>query len=208
MKHSYFKIPGWFNYSESYDIIADRISEDGKILEIGSFMGRSTHYLATTLHNANKENVKIYALDTFKGSSEHANLKMPKDFLSIFEKNLKFFIDKDVIEVLQSRSDNKDMIDRFDDEFFDYIMIDGAHEYEAVKKDIENWWPKLKKDGVMFGDDFNLKAVSAATQESFKKLNSKNLGVNQSSEQTWFSGKNIENARSFEKLVPGQNTLL
>ena len=35
-----------------------------------------------------------------------------------------------------------------------------------------------------------------------------NLGVNQSSEQTWFSGKNIDNARSFEKLVPGQNTLL
>ena len=35
-------------------------------------------------------------------------------------------------------------------------MVDGAHEYEAVMDDIENWWPKLKENGVMFGDDFYL----------------------------------------------------
>ena len=27
MKQSYFKIPGWFNYSESYDVIVDEIAE-------------------------------------------------------------------------------------------------------------------------------------------------------------------------------------
>ena len=40
MKHAYFKIPGWFNYSETYDIIVDAIPEDGIIVEIGSFLGR------------------------------------------------------------------------------------------------------------------------------------------------------------------------
>ena len=54
MRHSYFKIPGWFNYSETYDIIVDQISDNGKIVEIGSFLGRSTHYLATSLYNAGK----------------------------------------------------------------------------------------------------------------------------------------------------------
>ena len=52
MKQTYFKIPGWFNYSETYDIIVDQIPDDGKIVEIGSFLGRSTHYLATALVNA------------------------------------------------------------------------------------------------------------------------------------------------------------
>ena len=33
MKHTYFKIPGWFNYSETYDMIVDQIPEDGKIVE-------------------------------------------------------------------------------------------------------------------------------------------------------------------------------
>ena len=57
MKQTYFNIPGWFNYSETYDIIVDKIPNDGVIVEIGSFLGRSTHYLATSLMNANKEQV-------------------------------------------------------------------------------------------------------------------------------------------------------
>ena len=207
MKHTYFKIPGWFNYSETYDVIVDKINDDGKILEIGSFMGRSTHYLATALHNAGKHNVKIYALDTFEGSSEHANLKLPKDFLSMFEENLKFFIDKDVVEVIQSRSDNKDVIDRFENGFFDYIMVDGAHEYEAVKDDMENWWPKLKNDGVMFGDDFYLESVAQAVKEGSESLKTIGYSVNGSTERTWFLSKDGKHNR-FERLIPGQNTLL
>ena len=46
MKQTYFNIPGWFNYHESYDMIVDQIDSNGKIVEIGSFLGRSTHYLA------------------------------------------------------------------------------------------------------------------------------------------------------------------
>ena len=86
MKQTYFNIPGWFNYSETYDMIVDQIPDDGKIVEIGSFLGRSTHYLATSLMNANKEQVKIYCVDTFEGSSEHVSLKLPKDFLSMFNR--------------------------------------------------------------------------------------------------------------------------
>ena len=65
MKHTYFNIPGWFNYSETYDVIVDRIEPNGKIIEIGSFLGRSTHYLATSLFNANKYDVQVYCIDTF-----------------------------------------------------------------------------------------------------------------------------------------------
>ena len=64
MKHTYFNIPGWFNYSETYDVIVDRIEPNGKIIEIGSFLGRSTHYLATSLFNANKFDVQVYCIDT------------------------------------------------------------------------------------------------------------------------------------------------
>jgi predicted O-methyltransferase YrrM len=207
MKQSYFKIPGWFNYAETYDMIVDQIPEDGKIVEIGSFLGRSTHYLATSLYNANKENVKIYSVDTFAGSSEHGNLKLPKDFSHIFKENLKFFIGREMVHVCQGRSDSPEILNKFEEESIDYIMVDGAHEYEAVMEDIENWWPKLKPTGTMFGDDYNLKAVELAVRGGLRKAQSNNYGVNHSSEQTWYCNKSGQNFL-FEKVVPGTNALL
>tara|TARA_Y100001937_G_C6980720_1_gene267560 strand:+ start:33 stop:656 length:624 start_codon:yes stop_codon:yes gene_type:complete len=206
MKQTYFKIPGWFNYSESYDHIVDLIPDDGKIVEIGSFLGRSTHYLATSLMNANKENVKIYCVDTFEGSPEHVNLKLPNNFFSIFKENLKFFIGREMVIPYQGRSDSEDILSKFEDGSIDYIMIDGAHEHEPVLDDIENWWPKLKPDGIMLGDDFGLESVSEAVRQMMTKLKTEGFSVNGSTEQTWFTSKDLH-YKKLEKLVPGINSL-
>ena len=207
MKQMYFQIPGWFNYAESYDQIVHEIADDGKIVEIGSFLGRSTHYLATALMNANKEQVKIYCIDTFQGSSEHVSLKLPKDFLFMFKENLKFFIGREMVVPCQGRSDSQEILDKFKDESIDYIMVDGAHEHEPVLDDIENWWPKLKPEGVMFGDDFKLDSVSEAVKQMMTKLNTHGFSVNGSTEQTWFTSKQ-EHYKKFEKVCPGINTLI
>ena len=207
MKQTYFNIPGWFNYSETYDVIVDRIEPNGKIIEIGSFLGRSTHYLATSLFNANKLDVQVYCIDTFQGSSEHANIKLPNDFYHMFRDNLRFYIGRDMVMPIQGRSDNPDILNKFEDEEIDFIMVDGAHEYEAVKSDIVNWWPKLKPNGVMFGDDFYLESVSQAVRNGTEKLKTVGYSVNGSTERTWFTSKNGEH-KAFERLVPGQNTLV
>lgn len=206
MKHTYFKIPGWCNYTETYDMIVDEIADDGKIVEIGSFLGRSTHYLATALVNANKENVKVYCVDTFEGSTEHSSLNLPKDFLHIFKENLQYFIGRNMVIPCQGRSDLKEILDQFKDESIDYIMVDGAHEYEPVMDDIENWWPKLKPTGTMFGDDYLLESVKQAVSTSLGKLKIEHYGSNQSIEQTWYATKDGNNSR-WQKMVPGQNVL-
>jgi predicted O-methyltransferase YrrM len=206
MKHTYFKIPGWCNYTETYDMIVDEIADNGKIVEIGSFLGRSTHYLATALVNANKENVKVYCVDTFEGSTEHSSLNLPKDFLHIFKENLQYFIGRNMVIPCQGRSDSKEILDQFKDESIDYIMVDGAHEYEPVMDDIENWWPKLKPTGTMFGDDYLLESVKQAVSTSLGKLKIEHYGSNQSIEQTWYATKDGNNSR-WQKMVPGQNVL-
>jgi len=38
---------------------------------------------------------------------------------------------------------------------FDFVYIDGNHDYEFVKRDIELYYPKVKEGGVIGGDDFN-----------------------------------------------------
>lgn len=42
----------------------------------------------------------------------------------------------------------------FDDGFLDWVYIDADHRYEAVKADIDAWWPKIKAGGVLAGHDW------------------------------------------------------
>lgn len=47
----------------------------------------------------------------------------------------------------------------------EFVYIDGKHDYESVKADIEGWWPILAKGGVLAGHDFNNPDVEKAVME-------------------------------------------
>lgn len=53
----------------------------------------------------------------------------------------------------------------------DFVYIDGDHRYESVKKDIELYYPKIKKGGVLAGHDYNYYDVSRAVIEFANKSN-------------------------------------
>lgn len=44
--------------------------------------------------------------------------------------------------------------DQFEDESMDFVYVDGDHSYEAVKRDIALYGPKVKRGGYLIGDDF------------------------------------------------------
>jgi len=60
----------------------------------------------------------------------------------------------------------------FEDNYFDFVYLDGDHSYEAVMVDLEAWYPKLKQFGVMCGDDYGhpsgVGVIKAVTEFSFK----------------------------------------
>nr|QOI90344.1 hypothetical protein HWQ62_00207 [Pyramimonas orientalis virus] len=47
----------------------------------------------------------------------------------------------------------------FENEYFDFIYIDGNHSYEAVLEDLNDWYPKLKQNGLICGDDYTVKPI-------------------------------------------------
>jgi len=51
----------------------------------------------------------------------------------------------------------------------DFVYIDGDHNYEAVKKDLEMYYPKVKKGGLFSGHDYANRApgVVKAVNEFF-----------------------------------------
>jgi hypothetical protein len=43
---------------------------------------------------------------------------------------------------------------KFDDSSLDAVYIDGNHAYEAVMDDLNAWYPKVKKGGILGGHDY------------------------------------------------------
>lgn len=59
----------------------------------------------------------------------------------------------------------------YQNESIDFVYIDGLHDYSSVISDINAWWPKIRKNGILSGHDFNEKkwpGVTAAVKEFCK----------------------------------------
>ena len=42
----------------------------------------------------------------------------------------------------------------FDDCSLDYVYVDAVHDYEGARRDLQDWWPKLRPGGIMAGHDY------------------------------------------------------
>jgi hypothetical protein len=42
----------------------------------------------------------------------------------------------------------------FPSEYFDFVYIDADHTYEGVKRDLHDWYPKVKTGGLFCGHDY------------------------------------------------------
>jgi hypothetical protein len=74
---------------------------------------------------------------------------------AIYEGVLRRFrsgIDSKVVEV--HRQASAECSARFPNDYFDWIYIDGDHQYEFVKLDLEMYLPKVKPQGLIAGDDY------------------------------------------------------
>lgn len=152
MEHFYQNIgEDWFNYPELYQSVVAKFTE-GNFIEIGSWKGRSAAYMAVEIFNSEK-NINFYCVDTWKGSVEHEEMDCIKgdSLYKEFMNNIQPV--SDIIKPIRKSSieASKD----FEDNFFDFIFIDAAHDYESVKQDLLAWYPKLKKGGIFAGHDYH-----------------------------------------------------
>jgi len=47
-----------------------------------------------------------------------------------------------------------DAVKHFEDNYFDIVYIDADHSYAGCLRDIEDWYPKVKKGRFLLGDDY------------------------------------------------------
>jgi hypothetical protein len=154
-KHAEDADLGWG--SLYYDVIPSIINRFSlkTIAEIGvAFAG----HLEAILLNTKIE--KAYAIDPYllfdtstdSFSFENQNYTQANyDELFLFAKSrLDVFGDR--ASFIKDTSTNASKT--IEDDSLDIVFIDGEHTFEALKDDIKNWEPKVKKGGVISGHDY------------------------------------------------------
>ncbi len=156
---TYKDIPGWFDFERAY-LILSMIPNAERIVEVGSWLGKSTVFMAQQLQAREKatgRRPEFYAVDTWEGTpGTDSAVEAAKYGGSVYEAfcaNLGAAEVRDVVIPVLGTSDRAAL--RFLHETVDAVFIDGDHEYGAVKHDIESWWPKVKRDGFFGGHDFS-----------------------------------------------------
>ena len=98
-------------------------------------------------------NIKtLYLVDPWKEYQDGHNYIDQKYQDNAYREVTSLFKKNENVKII--RESSFDAANKFDDNFFDFIYIDGNHDYIEVLKDLRSWYPKLKKFGVMCGDDY------------------------------------------------------
>jgi len=102
---------------------------------------------------------KLYLIDPWMWHAQwHCNdqrnqkkwMQHPDD---IYNSVVSAFEDDDRVVIIRSWS--LDVVGEFEDGSIDAVYVDGDHRYEQAREDIHAWFPKLKNDGFLCGDDMN-----------------------------------------------------
>ena len=67
----------WFSYKKFYKSMVEKFPSCSKFVEVGSWKGKSSAYLAVEIINSKKD-ITLDCVDTWKGSAEHKTDKYVK----------------------------------------------------------------------------------------------------------------------------------
>jgi predicted O-methyltransferase YrrM len=134
---------GWLSDAQGEALFEAARRAEGAIVEIGSWQGRSTIWLAAGAALAGRT---VFAIDPHEGSREEPSAKT----LERFTRNLSDAGLLHVVTPLVMRS--RDAVSRVEEPVH-LLFVDGDHSIEGARLDAEIWLPRLAPGGVaMFHD--------------------------------------------------------
>lgn len=147
-------VEGFLHPLEGYTLmtVAGLSDGEGEVVEVGSFKGRSTCWLAAGLNIFKRG--RVTAIDHFRGSPEHqpgqpyadAAIATFGSTLPVFEQNLKAQGLWDLVNpVIASSLDAAASWSRP----VRVLFIDGHHSYEATRADFEAWQKFIISGGLV-----------------------------------------------------------
>ena len=136
-----------------------RLARPGTIVEIGSFAGNSTIYLALAggeVHAVDPHTPQSMAqIPGTAGSGTQESEQRPShamDPSELFLRNLERFGVRE--RVVYHRATSLKVAEAWSGERVRLLYVDGMHTYEAVQQDYQAWRPFLAEEHVVLFDDY------------------------------------------------------
>ena len=120
--------------------------------EIGVRDGQNAY----RIYNVNTPK-ELYLIDPWETLEEHwsgnkMTIKQKDNYRKSYENTYNVFKNYNNVFIKKKLSVEASL--DFEDEFFDWVYIDGDHRYEHVINDLLHWYPKVKTGGHIAGHDY------------------------------------------------------
>ncbi len=150
-------IHGWCNVHGGVLLyaLALNFAPGNFIVELGSWKGLSTVWLANAIKDKNDGKSLVYAVDTWEGSSEHKAILNEYEKDQLYKEFLNNILTAGVSDfIIPLRGDTISVSRQWTVEReIGLLHIDASHEYDSVRKDFEFWSPFVMKGGIIVFDD-------------------------------------------------------
>ena len=141
-------------------------------LEVGVFHGVTARNVCELLDDIHKGEFKYIGLDLFEKSDQNKSEIIPNiNFTNPFKKIYFQYIKRQdpysfeaVEELLKKfkknvhliKGNSNQILKKIEMSKIDYVFLDGGHDYETVKNDLNNCVQVLNNSGTILCDDYNL----------------------------------------------------
>lgn len=188
-------VPGWFG-DEKADYIQGQIVETYarigskdrhfQIVDMGSWKGKSASVMASTLPDAP---LFVWCIDHWLGSPGEQDTNHVQAAISPLSVLWEFYQYTAHLGLLGKRMGAITMASEQAAEYFkdgevDFIFLDGDH--EDVYADLHRWVPKLRKGGILVGDDHDWDAVGSDFNRFKSEVKGYSYSTVQITEKSWF----------------------
>ena len=131
---------------------------DGDVIELGSWQGRSTSFLAAACRDSS--NGRVHAIDHFLGNPGKQEFFVVgredlSDLRENLDKNLRSLNLTDWVSVHEGSSSQVLPAVRAECDSARMLFIDAQHTFEAVTEDLSLYEPLLCRGGILVFDDYS-----------------------------------------------------
>lgn len=159
----------WFTYSNFYSEMVERFPSGSHFVEIGSWKGKSSVYMAVEIINSGKD-IKFDCVDPWMDAQpEGVYYETYPNLYETFLSN----IEPVKTHINPVRKFSADAVKNYKRNSLDFVFIDGNHEHPFIDEDIKLWYPKVKSGGIIAGHDYPHPPVFEAVNAKFKEVESR-----------------------------------